>query len=65
MQRKYKIWDWFPAQSIKDWEDQYQRLLSDAILIPASERKNNKTLFYTIKEIEKFLRSKGKKFIYL
>jgi hypothetical protein len=65
MQRKYKIWDWFPAQTIQDWEDQYQRLLSDAILIPASERKNNKTLFYTIKEIEKFLRSKGKKFIYL
>lgn len=65
MQKKYKIWDWFPAQSIKDWEDQYKRLLNDAILIPASERKNYKPLFTTMKEIEKFLKSKGKKFSYL
>ena len=65
MQRKYKIWDWFPAQTIQDWEDQHRRMLTDAILIPASERKNYKSLFTAIKEIEKFLRSKGKKFMYL
>ncbi len=65
MQKKYKVWDWFPAQSIQEWEDIHRRMLTDAILIPASERKNHKSLFTTIKEIEKFLRLKGKKFMYL
>lgn len=66
MKKKYKIWDWFPAQTIEEWEDQYKRMLGMAFSIPSSERKDSihKPLFVAIKEIEKFLKSKGKKFIY-
>lgn len=60
----YKIWDWFPAQTIDQWLDQYKRMYADAITIPKSQRKNYKSLFTSAKEIEKFLRSKGIKFVY-
>lgn len=63
--KKYRIWDYFPAQTIEEWEMQYKRLYTQAAIIPYEDRKKSehKDLFLTMLQIKIFLQSKGVKFI--
>lgn len=63
--KKIKFWDYLPAQTLIEWEEQYKRLLGQAYVLTEKERKDsiNKPLFKAIFELKNFLKSNGVKFI--
>lgn len=66
-QTTYKLIEVYPPYTVEQWMDTYKGFVNYCLSVPSKDRKGQmwSDFMQNVKLVEKFLRSKGYKFIYI